>query len=132
MSETAFFVKDVVGPGDSVSIVARSAGGDVLTDVYLQTRKSLELKNQGGARAKVQEVEMLATDQSGLEGEAGFVATCSWKVSGSVLHWGHVHRRANQYAARFVVRAVDGMWKITDLERLEEIRIDPLTGEKLS
>jgi hypothetical protein len=112
--------------------LARSADGEVLTDVYLQTRRSLELKNQGGARAKVQDVEMLATEQQGLEGETGFVATCSWKVSGSVLHWGHVHRRANQYAARFVVRAVDGAWKITDLELLEEIRIDPITGEKLS
>jgi hypothetical protein len=112
--------------------LARSADGDVLTNVYLQTRQSLELKNQGGARAKVQEIEMLATEQSGLEGEAGFVATCSWKVSGSVLHWGHVHRRANQYYARFAVKAVDGMWKISDLEPLEETRIDPLTGERLS
>lgn len=112
--------------------LARSAGGDVLTDVYLQTRRSLELKNQGGARARVQEVEMLGAAQEGLEGETGFVATCSWKVSGSVLHWGHTHRRANQYAARFVVKAVDGIWKITDLELLEEVRIDPITGEKLS
>ena len=112
--------------------LARSAEGDVLTDVYLQTRESLELKNQGGARAKVQDVEMLGTEQRGLEGETGFVATCSWRVSGSVLHWGHVHRRANQYAARFVVKAVDGAWKITDLDLLEEIRIDPVTGEKLS
>jgi hypothetical protein len=112
--------------------LARSADGEVLTDVYLQTRQSLELKNQGGARAKVQDVEVLSTEQQGLEGETGFVATCSWRVSGSVLHWGHVHRRANQYAAKFVVKAVRGVWKITDLELLEEIRIDPVTGEKLS
>lgn len=75
---------------------------------------------------------MLSIDHKGLESETGFVAICSWKVSGSVLHWGHVHRRANQYSARFIVKAVGESWKIADLEVLKEIRIDPVTGERLS
>ncbi len=103
----------------------RSAAGDVLTDVYLQTRRSLELKNQGGARAKVKEVAMLSAESEPLEGELGFVADCTWNVSGSVLHWGHVHSRMNQLAARLVVKEIGGIWKITDLELLEEKRIDP-------
>lgn len=107
-------------------VLARSATGDVLTDIYLQTRRSLELKNQGGARAKVKEVEMLAAESVPLDGELGFEARCEWKISGSVLHWGHIHSRANRYAARFVVKAIDGVWKITDLELLDEIRIDPM------
>jgi hypothetical protein len=125
----AFDFRDEVVIYDTL---ARSASGEVLTEVYLQTRQSLELKNQGGARARVKQVEMISTEQEGLEGETGFVAKCTWRVSGSVLHWGHVHSRANQYAARFVVKAVEGAWKIAELELLEEIRIDPNTGEKLS
>ena len=105
--------------------LARSAAGDILGDIYLETRRSLELKNQGGARAKVKEVEMLSTESEPLDGELGFEARCDWKISGSVLHWGHVHSRINSYTARFVVKAIEGVWKITDLELLEESRIDP-------
>ena len=110
-------------------VLARSAAGDVLTDIYLQTRRSLELKNQGGARAKVKDVEMLSTESSSLSDDLGVEARCEWKISGSVLHWGHIHSRANRYAARFVVKAIDGVWKITDLELLDEIRIDPLAPQ---
>jgi len=104
-------------------VLARSASGELLTEIYLETRRSLELENQGGARAKVQALEMLETRQEPLRGTVGFVAHCSWNVFGSVGHWGHVHQRANQYAARFVVEAIDGAWKITELELLEESRL---------
>ena len=101
----------------------RSATGELLTDIYLETRRSLELENQGGARAKVKEIEMLASSQEPLPEEVGFIALCTWNVSGSVGHWGHIHQRRNQYEARVVVKAVDGAWKITDLEFLQEERL---------
>ena len=101
----------------------RSATGELLTDIYLETRRSLELENQGGARAKVKEVEMLDSSQEPLPGEVGFIARCTWNVAGSVGHWGHIHQRRNQYEARFVVKAVDGAWKITELELLQEERL---------
>jgi hypothetical protein len=105
--------------------LARSAAGDILGDIYLETRRSLELKNQGGARAKVKTVEILSADSEPLDGELGFEALCDWKITGSVLHWGHVHSRINSYRARFMVKAIEGVWKITDLELLEETRVDP-------
>jgi hypothetical protein len=105
--------------------LARSAAGNILDDIYLETRRSLELKNQGGARAKVREVEMLSAESEPLGDVLGFEARCEWRISGSVLHWGHVHSRINVYSARFVVEAIEGTWKITDLELLEETRIDP-------
>ena len=104
-------------------VLARSAEGDLLTDIYLETRRSLELANQGGARVKVKEVEILASDPTPLAGDVGFVTRCTWNVSGSVGHWGHIHTRTNQYEARFTVRAVDGAWKITELELLQEQRV---------
>ncbi len=104
-------------------ILERSVGGELLTDIYLETRRSLELENQGGARAKVKDVEILEGDYRPVDGGAGFESHLIWNVMGSVGHWGHIHRRTNQYEARFTVRAVNGVWKITSLELLEERRL---------
>jgi hypothetical protein len=101
----------------------QSVSGELLTDVYLETRRSLELENQGGARAKVKEVEVLSSESDPLPGATGFAALGTWNVAGSVGHWGHIHQRRNQYEARFTVEAIDGVWKITGLELLQEERL---------
>jgi len=44
---------------------------------------------------------------------------------GTVGHWGYVHTRQNLYDAIVTIEAVDGTWKITELEVIEENRIDP-------
>jgi len=105
-----------------------SASGDLLTDIYLETRRSLELANQGGARAKVKHVEVLSTETTPIEGGDGFAARAVWNVAGSVGHWGHVHQRVNQYEADLTVRVVDDAWKITGLEVLQEQRL-PAPGQ---
>jgi hypothetical protein len=103
-------------------VLDRSVQGDLLTRIYLETRRGLVLANQGGARAKVKQVDVV--DLSAEPGDAGgFVATTLWHVTGSVGHWGHVHQRKNQYRARLDVRPVAGVWKLTDLEILEEERL---------
>jgi hypothetical protein len=102
--------------------LGHSASGDLLTQIYLETRRSLELQNQGGARVKVKNVEMLTTKSQSLGSDSGFEAVCTWNASGSVGHWGHIHQRTNQYEARLVVIPIDGAWKITQLEILQEVR----------
>ena len=72
--------------------------------------------------AKVKEVEILDGDYSEVAG-GGFVSHLTWTVKGSVGHWGHIHQRVNQYEARITVEVVDGRWKITGLELLEEVRV---------
>ena len=101
----------------------RSVSGDLLTEIYIETRRSLELENQGGARAKVNTVEMLEASQEPLAGEIGFIARSKWNVAGSVGHWGHIHQRRNQYVAEFIVKAIDGVWKITNLDLIQEERL---------
>ncbi|MCP3905968.1 MAG: hypothetical protein GY715_20275 [Planctomycetes bacterium] len=103
--------------------LARSASGELLSSIYLETQRALELENQGGARAKVADVELVTSSVDGMDGETGFRSTCTWNVTGSVGHWGHLHQRRNQYEAVFTVRPVDGTWKITDLELLSEQRL---------
>lgn len=103
--------------------LARSAAGELLTEIYLETRKSLEIENQGGARAKVKKVEMIDTKSEALDSEAGFISHATWNVTGSVGHWGHFHQRTNQYEARLTIKPIDGAWKITNLELLQEKRL---------
>ncbi len=102
-----------------------TVSGDLLTQIYLETRRSLELENQGGARAKVKDVEILEASYEPLSSGTGFTTEARWNVAGSVGHWGHIHQRINQYRAEVTVESIDNAWRITGLEVLEEERIDP-------
>lgn len=113
---------DFRGEEEIYDVLARSAEGDLLAQIYLETRRSLELANQGGARAKVKQVEMIdVTAEPGPEGS--FVATASWNVAGSVGHWGHVHQRKNRYRAELAIAPIAGTWKLVGLEVLQEERL---------
>ncbi len=108
-----------------------SVEGDLLTEIYLQNRKSFAVKKAGGAQAKVKQVEMISVSQDSQAGNAaGFPLRGTWTAMGTVGHWGHVHIRKNQYDAIVTVQPVEGHWKITGLEMLEEKRIEP--GSQLS
>ena len=104
-------------------VLDRSVSGDLLTRIYLETRRGLELQSQGGARAKVKAIEIERVEPRATSSGPGFVARCRWYVSGSVGHWGHVHTRINGYEADLTIRPVDGDWKIIDLSLLEEKRV---------
>jgi hypothetical protein len=104
--------------------LSRSISGDLLTEVYLNLRQSMELANQGGARVKVRKVKLLTCEpQSAIE-EGRFAYRCTWTVAGDVGHWGHTHQRTNQYEALIDVVSIDGRWKIVALDVLEEQRVD--------
>ena len=100
----------------------RSAEGALLEQLFLETRRGLELASQGGARAKVKQIELLALEAQPGDG-GGFVARATWNVAGSVGHWGHVHQRRNQYRAELSVAPREGAWKLVDVEILEEQRL---------
>jgi hypothetical protein len=101
----------------------RSVEGELLTEIYLETRRSLELANQGGARAKVQAVELQDITITPGEASGGFGANVTWNVVGSVGHWGHIHTRSNQYQAELSIQAVDNRWKLTGMNVLQEKRL---------
>jgi len=108
--------------GRIYDVLARSADGDLLEQIFLETRRGLELQSQGGARAKVKQVELVDLAIDSVDG-AAFSATASWNVAGSVGHWGHVHERRNRYRAELGVAPVDGSWKLVRVEVLEEERL---------
>jgi hypothetical protein len=103
-------------------VLENSVSGELLTNIYLETQESLELANQGGARVKVKSTTV---DDAALVKRDGNRLTIetNWTVSGSVGHWGHVHQRTNGYRANLVISDIDGVWKLTGLDVLEEQRL---------
>jgi len=103
--------------------LAQSLAGDVLEQVYLEMRKGLRLENQGGARVRVREVEVLEVTAEEST-QAGILRyRTRWNTTGSVGHWGHTHMRTNSYDALVTLRRIDDQWKIADIDILEEQRI---------
>jgi len=117
---------DFRGEEDVYDRLATSVSGDLLSDIYLQSRKSLVVTQAGGAQARVKEVKIKDVEVSPLKDRPlGLLFHATWTALGTVGHWGHIHTRENQYEANISVEAVEGVWKITELELLEEKRIDP-------
>ena len=103
-------------------VLEKSVSGELLTDIYLETQKGLELANQGGARVKVKTTEVSSAELIARNGNRLTIAS-NWNVSGSVGHWGHIHQRTNAYRANLEISEIDGVWKLTGLEILEEQRL---------
>jgi len=113
---------DYRGEEQIYDVLAKSVTGNLLNDVYLETRNGLELANQGGAQVKVKNIEMLEVSNIG-ENDDGLLVEARWNVAGSVGHWGHIHQRTNAYHARLTLQDIDGAWKLTSLDILEEERL---------
>jgi len=106
--------------------LAISVSGALLADVYLQNRRSFAVRQAGGAQAKIKSVEIQEAVAERLDDRPlAYAIEAKWTAQGTVGHWGHVHTRRNRYDAVVTVEAIDRIWKITDLEVLEEQRIDP-------
>ena len=103
-------------------VLETSVSDAFITDIYLETQKGLELANQGGARVKVKTIEINDAKLTDRDGNR-LIITGNWNVSGSVGHWGHVHQRTNGYRANLEIDEIDGVWKLTGLEILEEQRL---------
>lgn len=100
-------------------VLATSVDGKLLESLYLQLRKSLELREQGGAVARIREITYEESDMAANATETpwpGFQMQAKWTVAGTVEHWGHVHERQNQFDAIVAIEPRDGAWKITRMD----------------
>jgi len=109
--------------GAAYDRLALSVTGETLSEIYLGHRRSLELEERGGARARVDAVEVQDVSNVRPRDDGGFDADASWTVGGSVTHFGHRHFRQNRYDTRVEVVPVDGNWKIRSIEILEQERV---------
>ena len=114
---------DVRHENQVYDLLAMSVKGDQLAQIYVQNKQSLGLENCGGARANVDEVDILAINKVTKSEGDGFIADAVWTVSGSVSYFGHTHYRRNRNHA-LVTFVMDGeSWKIVDIELIDEKRL---------
>ena len=115
---------DFRAENDVYDKLAVSASGDLITDIYLQSRKRLVMEEQGGARAKVQDVQLLDAAPTGPPARGQrFTFQCAWRITGTVNHWGHTHQRRNQYEAMITIQPIEQTWKIVALDVIDERRL---------
>ena len=101
----------------------RTVLGEQLTEIYLQSRRTLELEERGGARGRVDAVDVDRVRSVTRNDDGSYSVEADWIVGGSVSHFGHTHYRQNRYRA--IVRIIpDGdTWRIQGLDVVEERRL---------
>ncbi|MEQ1903691.1 MAG: hypothetical protein ABL888_05875, partial [Pirellulaceae bacterium] len=132
LHQNIFRAFDYHDESDVYNALAKSVDeGPLLRELYLQVIQRLQMQDQGGAIAKIDQVELLDGEKErefGSGEKLGFNYRCKWNLVGTVEHWGHIHQRTNQYDARFSVEVRDGAWKITRMEGLDEKQIGVKTS----
>lgn len=113
---------DFRAESDVYDVLERSVDGELLRDVYLEMRRGLVLASQGGASARVKDVELVDLQTEPAE-DQGIQARATWQVRAAVGHWGHIHERRNEYQADLRLQPIDGAWKLVDVEILDEVRL---------
>jgi hypothetical protein len=106
--------------------LALTVSGPILRDVYLEHRRAVQMEERGGARVRVEAVEIIdvaSTRPADSDAPGGFTAEATWTVGGTVTHFGHRHFRQNRYDARITLVPVEGAWKIQAIEVLDEKRL---------
>jgi hypothetical protein len=113
---------DFRSESDVYDKLATSNEGNLLSEIYIQTKQSMVLENQGGLQVKLKDVDIEDVEFVDKE-QDGLVFRTKWLVQGDVGHWGHIHKRINKYDAYIKVKPVAGLWKMYDIEIVEEARI---------
>jgi hypothetical protein len=104
--------------------LSMSVHGDLVETLYLESRKRSVIPSQADAEAKLIDVNVMEILERGpAEDGIGYSFTTRWQVAGTIRHWAHKHNRLNRYAGVLTVRAVDDLWKLTELELLDEERL---------
>ena len=105
--------------------LAENVTEDLVTDVYLDSRRRLVAGTREGSKVTVRDVSILSLDEptEGVDNEDGFSYPCTWVVTARVQHMQHVHHRQNIYAGVLTIRIDEDRWKIARVELTGEDRV---------
>ncbi len=112
--------------------LAESISGELLSEVYLETRASMEVKNQGGLRISVKDVAVTELNPINQSNDSELTLRCRWRVAGWIGHWGHIHQRLNEHFAIVTLAPLDKKWKLTAIEMLDEQPLELLQQTAVS
>lgn len=114
--------------------LARSVDGELLEALYDQIYRSLIMYEEGGAISRVSGLRLLENEVLSIgqveQDVPGFSVRAKWQVDGVVYHFGHSHRRTNEYLAEYsVIKGEDG-WRIAGHRVLAQDRLEPVEPER--
>lgn len=107
--------------------LAEAVDGPLLEWLYTRIYTDLVMREQGGAVAKAQGIDIQSTEVLPGEG-SGFRVRATWQVTGTVTHWGHAHQRVNTYTAIYTVDRRGSAWKFVAVEPLSQQRLPASPG----
>lgn len=121
LHKNMFRAFDYQDESDVYDALSKSVDGELLRQLYLDINQSLKVKEQGGAIARVNEVNLLEGQKSSSSINPDdelpeFEYACKWNLIGTIEHWGHIHERENKYDANFKIQLKDDAWKITEMQ----------------
>jgi len=105
--------------------LSQNISGDLITDIYLDSRRRLNAGVRTGGEVTVREVSVLSARQIGESSNPsdGFSYESKWAVTARVRHLQHVHHRQNIYSGVIKIKIDERSWKIAAIELLSEDRV---------
>lgn len=105
--------------------LADNVTGDLVDDLYLDSRRRLKAGTREGAEVTVRDVSVLEIGEplDLADSGQGFAYDCRWVVTARVRHLQHVHHRQNIYNGLLTLKVDDDRWKISGVELESEDRV---------
>ena len=108
---------------DIYDTLARSVSGDFLSEVYLQNRENMRMRDPDGAMAIIHQLDIKSIDSMAQKKDGSIGIVANWDVYGSVHHQKHVHYRCNTYTAEVIIKPTENYWKLVKIQLLDEQRV---------
>ena len=115
---------DYKNESDVYDALEHSVAGDLLEELFLKIQAGLRMQEQGGAVARVKDVTIQDIAVADASAHPEITLDCTWRVRGTVEHWGHIHTRENEYAARMKISTTpEARGRIVGFEVTDEKRV---------
>jgi hypothetical protein len=117
---------DYQDESDVYDALEHSVAGNLLEDLFLKIQSGLRMQEQGGAIARVKRVEVneIALANKNQNNPDFIDLDATWRVTGTVEHWGHIHTRENEYCARMKISTTPaGRCRIAGFEVTDNKRV---------
>ena len=92
--------------------LAKSVSQKLIGPLYEEVYQSLILRDEGGAISRINRVDYIEVNAIRIENSDDYKIYCKWQVHGNVRHWGHSHKRSNEYEADYTLSVENDLWKI--------------------
>lgn len=117
---TAFNEEDEEKLFDELS---KNVDTELLDNVYLDSRRRMNMGLREGAEVSVQEVKLDSLGDAHIQPDLESVEyPVAWTVTARVRHLKHIHYRKNRYIGNVALKAINNKWKISKISLTSEER----------